>query len=146
LFVPGGPGKSVVSWGNALWVVGCPLLGAGALLDGWAVLVFGGGGDGAGGATVLGALAGGAVEGACVTGGGSGAALIGGEGGAVVVVGGLVGSTTPVCPNGSRDTTVIAATMMLIATSPRTPTTIGADQFVHDLRSRRRSTPGSGAS
>ena len=136
-FVPGGPRKSVVSCGNGRCVVGRALLGAEWLLDGRLELGFGsgrGGGGGVLGGTVVGAIAGGAVDGALVTGGGIGSALIGGGGG--VVVRGRVGKTTPMGPNGSRDTTVIADTTTPIATTPTTPTRTGPDQIVQDHRSR----------
>jgi hypothetical protein len=120
-------------------------VGAEGLLDGRLELGFGaGGGGGALGCTVVGAIAGGAVEGALVTGGGIGAALIGGGGGAVVRA--RVGKTTPMGPNGSRDTTVIADTTTPIATTPTTPIMTGPDQFVQDQHSRGRPTTGSDAS
>ena len=92
------------------------------------MLGLGGGGGGALVSTVVGAIADGAAEGALVTGGGIGAALDGGGGGAVVVVIGTVGSTTPVLPNGCRDTTVIADTVTQTATNPRTPAVTALDQ------------------
>jgi len=108
------------------------------VLDVWVVLGFGGGGGGGGAlvSTVVGAIAGGAAEGALVTGGAIGAALDGGGGGAVVVVTGTVGSTTPVSPNGCRDTTVIADTTTQTATTPSTPTVTALGQAVQDQRSR----------
>ena len=102
-------------------------------------MVLGLGGGGGGGAlvsTVVGAIADGAAEGALVTGGAIGAALDGGGGGAVAVVTGTVGSTTPVSPNGCRDTTVIADTTTQTATNPSTPTVTALDQAVQDQRSR----------
>jgi len=98
-------------------------------------VVLGLGGGGGGGAlvsTVVGAIADGAAEGALVAGAGIGAALDGGGGGAVVVVTGTVGSTTPVSPNGCRDTTVIADTATQTATNPSTPTVTALDQAVQD--------------
>jgi hypothetical protein len=102
------------------------------------VLGLGGGGGGGGAlvSTVVGAIADGAAEGALVTGGGIGAALDGGGGGAVGVVTGTVGSTTPVSPNGCRDTTVIADTTTQTATTPSTPTVTALGQAVQDQRSR----------
>ena len=99
------------------------------------MLGLGGGGGGALVSTVVGAIADGAAEGALVTGGGIGAALDGGGGGAVVVVIGTVGSTTPVLPNGCRDTTVIADTVTQTATIPRTPAVTALDHAVQDPRS-----------
>jgi hypothetical protein len=49
---------------------------------------------------------------------------------------GTVGSTTPVSPNGCRDTTVIADTTTQTATTPSTPTVTALDQAVQDQRSR----------
>jgi hypothetical protein len=71
-----------------------------------------------------------------VTGGGIGAALDEGGGGAVGVVTGTVGSTTPVSPNGCRDTTVIADTTTQTATTPSTPTVTALGQAVQHQRSR----------
>ena len=53
-------------------------------------------------------------------------------GGAVVIVTGTVGSTTPVSPNGCRDTTVIADTTTQTATNPSTPAVTALDQAVQD--------------
>lgn len=101
-------------------------------------MVLGFGGGGGGGALVwivVGAIAVGAAVGALVTGGGIGAALVGGSGGAVVVVSVWVGRTTPVGPNGSRDTTVIAETTTPTATTPSRLTVTGPNQVVQDQRS-----------
>jgi hypothetical protein len=93
------------------------------------VLGLGGGGGGGGALvwTVVGAIADGAAEGALVTGGGIGAGLDRGGGGGVAVMTGSVGSTTPVSPNGCRDTTVIAETTTQTATTPSTPTVTALD-------------------
>ena len=111
------------------------------MLDGWVALGFGGGGGGGAlGSTVVGTidggLPGGSTEGARVAGGGIGAALDAGGGGADVVVTGTVGRTTPVKPNGCRDTTVIADNTTPTATAPRTLVVTGTNQFVQDSGSR----------
>ena len=102
------------------------------------LLGFGGGGalGGTVDGTIAGRLLGGTAEGALVAGGGIGAALDGDGGGAVAVVTGTVGSTTPVSPNGCRDTTVIADTTTQTATTPSTPTVTALGQAVQDQRSR----------
>jgi hypothetical protein len=63
-------------------------------------------------------------------------AALGGGGGAVVVVTGRVGKTTPVGPNGSRDTTVIADTTTRIAIIPTTAIAIGPNHVDQERRSR----------
>jgi|EndMetStandDraft_7_1072992.scaffolds.fasta_scaffold08748_5 hypothetical protein len=105
------------------------------MLDECVALGFGGGGDVLG-ATVVGASDGGPLGAtADGTGAGIGAALDGGVGG-VVVVTGIVGSTTPVSPNGSRDTTVIADTTIAIATTPNAATANVPIHLVPRQRSR----------
>ena len=102
------------------------------------LLGFGGGGalGGTVDGTIAGRLLGGTAEGALLAGGGIGAALDGDGGGAVAVVTGTVGSTTPVSPNGCRDTTVIADTTTQTATTPSTPTVTALGHAVQDQRSR----------
>jgi hypothetical protein len=137
--VPGGPRKSVVSCGNGRCVVGWTLLGSERVVEGCVALGFGGGG---GALPVVGAIVGGPLgstaDGALVADGGIGATLDGGGEGTVVVVTGSVGTTAPVGPNGSLDTTVIADTMTPIARTPRTPTVTVPYQVVQDQRSRGR--------
>src|SRR5262245_37267373 len=95
LFVPGGPRKSVVSWGKGRCGVGGTLLGGGVVVGGWVALGLGGGGCGGPSCTVDGTLGsaggstatGGAIAGARGgTGGGCGLAVML-DGATVLVVG-----------------------------------------------------------
>jgi hypothetical protein len=120
-FVPGGPGKSVVSCGKTRCNVGWTLLGAADVLGGRLGRGSAGfaGGGGALGATVV-MIAGGVLagmrEGACV---GAGAVGGGGStGAAVVVVIGMTGTTAPVRSAGPRATTRTADTMTPTADIP----------------------------
>lgn len=96
-------------------------------------------GGGALGAMVVGASDGGPLgvttDGARVAGGGTGAALVGG-GATVVVVIEAVGSTTPVSPNGARDTTVIADMTTATAITPNATTAAAPIQLVPNQRPR----------
>ena len=122
-FVPGGPGKSVVSWGKGRCVVGGTEFAGGRVVDGRGALVCVGlceEGTGLGSAGA--GTAAGLRVGAC--GSGFGAAVGSGTGAPGVVVGdgivtGAVGVIAATKSTGSRATTVTADTTMASARTER---------------------------
>ena len=120
----------MVSWGKGLCVVGRALFGGADVLGaGAAVVSRGRGGAGVvvgstGAGTIAGAVLGAAGDGTCVMAGVLVGAADGASGGAVVT--GRVGTTAPVGPTGSRDTTRTADTAMPTATTAMAPSAITA--------------------
>jgi len=112
----------VVSCGKGRWVVGLADFGGADVPGAGAALVCRGFGGGRVvlGSTGAGGLADGAITGvcggACVAAGALVGAVVGAGGGGVMVTG-IVGTTAPVGPTGSRDTTRTADTAMATATS-----------------------------